>query len=338
MVDWNDPETIMTQAETLLKLVHVMDGIYIWEFVSTSGYEWRILRGQQQWKWILWLYVGCRLFTFAEVVTDLTGFNITSPINCKLWITFLFTFSYLASSLALSLYGLRTIAIWKRNIVIVVFIALISSANIGLWIYAITKSDAEWNPLMMSCMVMQTNKALPSTLGTLATNGLILITMVIGILRTRPQPGALIHLFWREGVFWLLIATVVQVLPSTFVALNLNDSMNLMFQTPALICSTIGATRIYRGITERNMGDVLEYWESSVDATTGELKFHRRMDPVSSGPAAAVPLGRVRLNDGRFVERFDAREIKLNGDDSDSAGTDAKIDKPPMSPLTPSPL
>lgn len=47
-------------------------------------------------------------------------------------------------------------------------------------------------------MVMQTNKALPSTLGTLATNGLILITMVIGILRTRPQPGALIHLFWRE--------------------------------------------------------------------------------------------------------------------------------------------
>ncbi|KAI0035518.1 hypothetical protein K488DRAFT_82959 [Vararia minispora EC-137] len=350
MVNWNDPTTILKQSgtpEALLKLVHVMDGIYMrvdpfsWEFISTCGYEWRIARGQQHWEWTLWLYLGCRFFTLAEVIADLTGFNVTRPINCQLWAVLQVTFAYTASSLALALYGLRTIAIWKMNKLICLFIATISTGNVALWVYTITQaskplatSRSYWSSTLASCVVTDTTRALPSTSSTLIVNCLILVTMVIGILRTAPKRSAVLRLFFREGVFWLSVATLVQILPSTFVALNLNDTMNLMFQTPTLICSTIGATRIYRALSERNFSGMyvspsfasatsvdrnlsnrLEYWDSSIDATTGELRFRRRgVNAVGSTQSGVgVPMAPIKREHGeRYVERFEAREIKLD--------------------------
>ncbi|KAI0299462.1 hypothetical protein BC826DRAFT_33233 [Russula brevipes] len=37
---------------------------------------------------------------------------------------------------------------------------------------------------------------------------------------------ALGHLLWKQGVIWLLLATVAEVPPTMFVFLNLNDPLN----------------------------------------------------------------------------------------------------------------
>ncbi|KAH9032844.1 hypothetical protein EDB85DRAFT_1162531 [Lactarius pseudohatsudake] len=48
-----------------------------------------------------------------------------------------------------------------------------------------------------------------------------------------------------------MITVVLAGAPTTvFVLLNLNDPMNLMFQVPALITMTIGASRVYRGLSD----------------------------------------------------------------------------------------
>ncbi|KAH9041756.1 hypothetical protein EDB85DRAFT_1920270, partial [Lactarius pseudohatsudake] len=48
----------------------------------------------------------------------------------------------------------------------------------------------------------------------------------------------------------MIIVTVAEAPITVFILLNLNDPMNLMFQLPALITMTIGASRVYRGLSD----------------------------------------------------------------------------------------
>ncbi|KAH9969356.1 hypothetical protein BJV74DRAFT_867906 [Russula compacta] len=155
----------------------------------------------------------------------------------------------------------------------------------------------------------------------------------------------------REGLFWLAIAIIVQLLPVIFVSLNLNDVMDLMFQTPAIICSGIGATRMYRKIFDRHAGDLLEYLESSRDATTGEIRFRRHTQLVSRTDLArgwgdpfvtssALPMAmamghhhpramnaNVNVNGRghRYVERFQACEIGLEQGHGSAGSSEARM-------------
>lgn len=77
----------------------------------------------------------------------------------------------------------------------------------------------------------------------------------------------------------------------------------------------------------------LDFWETSRDETTGEIRFRRQTQFVNptgstggaSGEAAsstALPMGRLvrtqqPLVEERYVERFEARDIELD-DDSES--------------------
>ena len=72
----------------------------------------------------------------------------------------------------------------------------------------------------------------------------------------------------------------------------------------------------------------LDFWETSRDETTGEIRFRRQTQFVARGEgqgdsasSTALPMGRlVRTQpqpEERFVERFEARDIELD-DDSES--------------------
>lgn len=77
----------------------------------------------------------------------------------------------------------------------------------------------------------------------------------------------------------------------------------------------------------------LDFWETSRDETTGEIRFRRQTQFVNradsrggaSGDAAsstALPMGRLvrtqpAVVEERYVERFEARDIELD-DDSES--------------------
>jgi hypothetical protein len=73
----------------------------------------------------------------------------------------------------------------------------------------------------------------------------------------------------------------------------------------------------------------LDFWETSRDETTGEIRFRRQTQFVArtegqagdSASSTALPMGRlVRTQpqaEERFVERFEARDIELD-DDSES--------------------
>jgi hypothetical protein len=336
MVDWQDPTTILSEFGAFVKLIHVVDGIYIWEFICNLSFEWSLLRRRRQWRWTAALYIACRVATLAQVLSDLVGLNVMGQIDCRLWLIFLLVFGYAATALSLSLYALRSVAVWQRSMPITVFSVAIILTNIGVWIRYVIEAQSQWVAVTQSCSWQGTHKTLLNNILLLGTEVTLIVLMATGIYSHNRGLRAF-KIMYREGLFWLIIAAAVQTVPVVFLVLNLNEAMNVMFIIPSVICTSIGATRMYRALSDRQAGNVLDFWETSRDETTGEIRFRRQTQVVTrtdgghgaeTASTTALPMGRlVRTQPGseeryveRFVERFEAHAI----DDDSVSMPDAK--------------
>ena len=84
-----------------------------WEFFTSLWFEWQIITGKRSYRWSIWvraatrprsdlllifsqLYSGCRFSALFAIITIFIGFNVTTPINCRVRDApfFFFRFSY----------------------------------------------------------------------------------------------------------------------------------------------------------------------------------------------------------------------------------------------------
>jgi hypothetical protein len=107
MVNYHDPVTIAREYAAVVKLWHVVDGIFIWEFFTTLDYEWDVIRGHRPYRWTIWVYSLTRVSTLLAVILNMVGFDTTVPINCQVWVTSEVIFAYLALATASLLIVLR---------------------------------------------------------------------------------------------------------------------------------------------------------------------------------------------------------------------------------------
>jgi hypothetical protein len=85
MVDFQNLVIIEKDFLAAVKFWHVVDGIFIWEFVTTLDYEWSVIRGHRPYRWIIWVYSLTRVCTLIAVVLNMLGLDASSPINCPVW-------------------------------------------------------------------------------------------------------------------------------------------------------------------------------------------------------------------------------------------------------------
>ncbi|KAF8259727.1 hypothetical protein EI94DRAFT_997547 [Lactarius quietus] len=123
-------------AVAVVKLWHVLDGIFIWEFFVTLDYEWSIIRGHRPYRWTIWIYSLTRVCALMAVVLNMVGFDSSTPINCQLWAVFELIFAYLAFVGASLLIVIRIIAIWNRNKIAVAIAICAWSTNIAFFIHS----------------------------------------------------------------------------------------------------------------------------------------------------------------------------------------------------------
>jgi len=251
MTNFHDPKVVRADAIAFIKLLHVMGGIYIWEFFTTLWFEWQIITGKRKYPWSIWLYSGCRLTALVAIVVIFVGFDATEPLNCKVWLTSVFFFAYLAFVFASALIVLRIIAIWERNLIT-------TTIAISAWVVTITfymrntiRADAVWSPTAQTCLVRHTERTTEPVTVTLVVDFVLLVLMLSG-LRRYGEAGmfGLWRFLYHQGLFWLALVTIAEIPPTVFVILDLNEYTNIMFQVPELIMMAIGASRIYRRLAE----------------------------------------------------------------------------------------
>ncbi|KAI9458814.1 hypothetical protein F5148DRAFT_314819 [Russula earlei] len=78
------------------------------------------------------------------------------------------------------------------------------------------------------------------------------VQLEVGLFQLRNRTGhsSLWHLLWKQGAIWILLATVHGSLPTLFMILDLNDLFNIMFILPSMVTMIIGATRMYRSLSD----------------------------------------------------------------------------------------
>ncbi|KAN0141799.1 hypothetical protein V8E53_000261 [Lactarius tabidus] len=284
MVDFHSPAIIGDDFLAVVKFWHVVDGIFIWEFVVNLDYELSVIRGHRPYLWTTWIYSLTRVCTLIAVILNIIGLDSSSPINCQLWVIFLATFSYLAFAAASLLIVIRIIAIWERNRIAVVIAICAWSTNVAFFIHSITVLHSTWVPAQSVCGVLNSESSNKNVVGTFITDVVLLLTMLVGLLRLRRRNimFGFGQLLWKQGLIWLLLATVAELPPAVFIILNLNDPLNLMFQAPALIWMTIAATRMYRSLT-----DFPDSGRSAFDTSQTQITDTKQIFEVQ------IPLDRV---------------------------------------------
>ncbi|KAI0281966.1 hypothetical protein BGY98DRAFT_1094577 [Russula aff. rugulosa BPL654] len=253
MVNYDDPVTIAKEFLALVKLWHVVDGIYIWEFLTTLDYEWDVFQGRRPYRWTIWIYSLARISALMAVILNMVGFDTTTPINCQVWVTFEVIFAYTAFAAGALLIVLRIIAIWNMKKIIIAIAMTVWLADVALLIHGIVRLRSVWSPLADTCALLNLEITKASVFGSLTTDILLLLIMLVGLFKqdlVRGNAFGLGRTLWKQGLIWLVIATAAEVPPTIFMILNLNVSMDLMFQTPGMIALSIAATRIHRSLMD----------------------------------------------------------------------------------------
>ncbi|KAH9979629.1 hypothetical protein BJV74DRAFT_125045 [Russula compacta] len=262
MVNFRDPAAIAATGGALIKFWHVVAGLYFWEFLTSLDFEWRVLRWHRQlrllkaeptsYPWTIWLYCLTRVAALVAVIIYLIDLNVTTRINCQAAVIFETIPAYLALATASSLIVLRIKVIWDGNSVMLMIAACIWGINSAFLVLGITRLRSEWVPAGgggCNTYNIQTTKV--TIIVAFVSDILLLIIMLVGLfLRDYHRSDAFGwgRLLWKQGVIWLLLATVAGILPTVFVCLDLNDPLSVIFQLPWLLTMTMAATRMYRAL------------------------------------------------------------------------------------------
>ncbi|KAH9988682.1 hypothetical protein BJV77DRAFT_729311 [Russula vinacea] len=253
MVNFRDPAVVAGDSLALSKFWHVVDGLFIWEFITTLDFEWSIIQGRRRYRWTIWVYSLSRVAALMAVIATLVLLNLRTPYDCQLSVLLAILPSYVALAAASFLLVLRIAAIWKRNVLAIVIASVVWTIDCGFLIdgvsrlrYASTAPGAHCEPVNI-----ETSKA--TMIVACVADILLLVIMLVGLFRLgfhRQATQSTGRFLWNQGIIWLLLATVTGVLPTVFVCLNLNEPLGVIFRYPWTITMTIAATRMYRALDD----------------------------------------------------------------------------------------
>lgn len=180
------------------------------------------------------------------------GFDVSTEINCKVWIILTWTISFPVAQFSSVLMAIRVIAIWKYNKIFIAAFVIIMCAQVGFYIFEFTKLDATWIPTQSAC-VMNTSarNTQPINVLTLGIDLFLISSILVGLLRWKPAGQFRLWRFlWNQGMTWFVTAIIAEVPAVTFILLNLNEVLNLIFFLPELVILAISAARMYRSLAE----------------------------------------------------------------------------------------
>jgi len=253
MVNFRDPDVLASDFSALVKLAHAVAGLYIWEFFTHLDYEWSVIRGHRPYRWTIWLYSMTRFTTLTAGIIDLVIMDTVTPLNCEVWTVFEVVFAHTAFSISSLLILLRVIAIWNKNKFIVAFSATVWVADTAILIRGIIRTHSEWEPMRNGCKSPNIESNKLTIIAVLVSDVTLLVVMFIGLLRLRQRGGGrfgLGRLLWKQGIIYLFVATIAEVVPVVFLCLNLNDAFDMMFIAPSVVIMSIAATRMYRSLAD----------------------------------------------------------------------------------------
>ncbi|OBZ76875.1 hypothetical protein A0H81_02928 [Grifola frondosa] len=279
--------------ESLTTVTQIAGGIYIWDWVNTLYFDWRLASGgKEEWRWPALVYLLARFTNLIAVICQFIIMNLQNEPNCDALIRVMLSFAYISIALTSTLIAIRTIAIWNRELPVVLFATIAVLSNAGCLLYGkilnngvnydanqslqglIQNSTSVWNISIGTCVISHTARAKLGIIVTFTTSVLMLIVMLAGIW-TKRGTGSLWRLLYRQGIIWVAVAILFYIPLVVLISLNVNDPTNLLLQAPVNAAMTICSTRMHRSLYEyANSNHVI------VEVSGPAMKFKNGVVPM----------------------------------------------------------
>jgi hypothetical protein len=276
MVDWNSPQEIAKDAGVFMKFMHALLGLYIWEWAISLDFDWMFLSGKRKFRWPLVFYFANRYLLLGAMVGIAVALDSFIEVDCQS----LYIFNQLSGQAAVGLasinLSLRTIAVWGNNRYIIGFLTVII---LGHWSLILQGAllTAVWDPTANTCVIVKTNNTLLAAtfIYSMVFDLIVLALNVWKLALTSPGAGAsmrkgssLAQLIFHDGIIYFFIAFLGNLIATIFMIMNLNPIMNVIFNVPSAIASTIVATRVVRRLSNFAHPDVYTHAASAQRSQT----------------------------------------------------------------------
>ncbi|KAH9970977.1 hypothetical protein BGW80DRAFT_519615 [Lactifluus volemus] len=222
----------------LVKVVHTLAGLYIWEYLTTFDFEWQVYTGRRPWKWPYFVYIATRTLTLMCIIISLVIFDNTREVDCEALLRPLLVTAWLGGTSGTFLLTLRGIAIWGRNRGVVILNGFFWLVGLAASFYAITRGRSHWSSELRVCVMTAMVDYKWCLLMRFISDFVLLGTMVLGVFRKR-DPTHLWDMLYLQALFWVSAAILSEVPDVIMPFININDPWNVIFQYPHLIVARI---------------------------------------------------------------------------------------------------
>lgn len=330
MPDWKSSAQLQLEGVIFAKFIHALLGLYAYEFFLSLDFDWEFLSGRKRFRWPLIIYFANRYLLLMSLIGITIALDTQKEINCQA----LYTFNQLSGDAAVGLasinLSIRTTAIWAHNKYIIVLLILIILGHWSLILQGV-QLKAEWVN-GVGCVITQTNNKILAAIFiySMCFDLTVLLLNTYKLLKLNAHQkvsemfgrSRLTHMMWSDGLVYFFIAFLANLVATIFLILNLNQIMDVIFNVPAAIASTIAACRIVRRLA--NFGSVVESFgpASSHNVNGRPLQAGNYMSHVRTG--VHVQMETFTRAEGAGDEEVDEKSKTVSETDVES-GLEAKV-------------
>jgi hypothetical protein len=247
MVNWHSPEVITEDEFIFLKFIHVLLGLYAWEWLSSLDFDWEYLTGRKKFRWPMAFYFLNRYCLLLSLIGITISFNVTTKVDCQS----LYLFNQVTGNMALGLVSInlsiRTMVVWSLKWYIVIPLVAIILGHWSLLLHGLLLR-AEWDPSTGGCIITETNPSILSAtfIYSMCLDFIVLCLTGFKLHYTSANRSQIGTLIFTDGLVYFIVAFIANVIAVTFLLLNLNPVMSIIATVPAAIASTTVTCRAVR--------------------------------------------------------------------------------------------
>ncbi|KAK7047849.1 hypothetical protein VNI00_006177 [Paramarasmius palmivorus] len=259
-IDWSSPEALARDAAAFGKFMHVLFGVYVYEWFTSLDFEWALLTAKRRFRWpLIFYFLGryCLLIALAATVASL---NLTKSVDCASLYLLIQVMGGMSIALASDNLAIRTIALWRGHTNVIILIVAMMLAHWGLVFRISVLIQASWVE-GQGCVIVN-NMAYLITVTYGYTMGFDFAIMCLSAYKIGAAPGKrsqLVQMLYYDGLIYFVVAFVANMVALIFAILDLNPVMSVIANVPATTISMIAATRAVRRLSTFVHGDVEMY-------------------------------------------------------------------------------
>lgn len=200
-------------------------------------------------------YFANRYLLLCALAGLLVSFDSTQKLNCQP----LYTFNQLAGNASTGLASinlcLRTIAVYANSKPITIVLVLLILGHWALILQGV-QLTVVWSDELEQCVIVGTNNTILAAtfIYSMCFDLIVFLLNVYKLSRRKGHSNAigdsrLGRMIFGDGLIYFFVAFLANVIATVFMLMKLNSIMTIVFNVPAVIASTICATRAVRRLS-----------------------------------------------------------------------------------------